>query len=66
MRVWLRIVFAIVAISPLILMQGRPDLAPAWLYADAANVPVVVWLAIFWFALFVVATWVPVGGGEKR
>lgn len=60
MRVILRLVFAVVALLPLILMQGRPDLAPQWLYDDAAGVPLVVWLAIFWFALFVVASWIPV------
>lgn len=66
MHIRRRILFAVVAICPLILMQGRPDLAPAWLYEDVAGLPTVVWLAIGWFALFVGATWLPVGAGGDR
>ncbi len=42
LHIGLRIAFAVLALSPLILMQGRPDLAPAWLDDEAAGVPVVV------------------------
>jgi len=61
-----RITFAVVAICPLILMQGRPDLVPAWLYEDAAGLPVVVWLSIGWFAMFVAANWAPLASGDER
>lgn len=66
MQIIRRIVFAIVAICPLILMQGRPDLAPAWLYDDTGGLPAVIWLAIGWFALFVGATWLPVDASVDR
>jgi|GEM_PF-2735348 hypothetical protein len=66
MRVGLRIAFAIIAVGPLIFLQGRPDLAPAWLSDDVANVPAVVWLAMLWFAMFIVAAWIPVQGADER
>jgi hypothetical protein len=66
MRIILRIIFAVVALSPLIILQGRPDLAPAWLEQDVAGVPAVILLAAAWFALFVMACWVPVRGSDGR
>lgn len=59
MRKGARIAFAVIAVLPLVLAQGRPDLVPAWIYEDCGGVPLVVWLAMGWFAMFVVATWVP-------
>jgi hypothetical protein len=66
MRIGLRLLFAVTAISPLILLQGRPDLAPGWLYENTAGVPTVIWLAILWFAMFVAAAWVPVVRSDER
>lgn len=54
-----RLLFALVALAPLVLLQGRPELAPDWLYADVAGIPAVVLLAILWFAMFVIAVWIP-------
>lgn len=56
-----RIAFAIAAIAPLVLLQGAPDLAPRWFGDELGGVPVVILLAILWFALLIVASWVPVG-----
>ena len=56
-----RIIFAVAAIAPLVLLQGVPDLAPLWFRSELAGVPVVIWLAILWFALLVAASWVPLG-----
>lgn len=56
-----RIAFAIAAIAPLVLLQGAPDLAPHWFGDELGGVPVVILLAILWFALLIVASWVPVG-----
>lgn len=72
MRKGARIAFAVIAVLPLILAQGRPDLVPDWIYEDHAGVPLVVWLAMAWFAMFVVATWIPLAddgaaaGGEAQ
>lgn len=61
MRIGRRIAFAVAAITPMVLLQGAPWIAPRWFGDDLAGVPVVVWLAICWFALMVVASWVPLG-----
>jgi hypothetical protein len=65
-QVMLRIVFALAAISPLALLQARPHLAPPWFDKNVAGVPAVVWLAAAWFALFVLACWIPVRGNSER
>jgi len=61
MRAGLRIAFAAAAIAPMVLLQGAPELTPRWFGDELAGVPVVVWLAIGWFALLVAASWVPLG-----
>ena len=66
MKSWARIAFVIVALAPLVLLQGMPSVAPAWFHDRLAGVPVVAWLAIAWFALMVVASWLPQNGGEPR
>jgi hypothetical protein len=66
MRIVLRLAFCLLALAPLILLQGRPDLTPGWLTRDAAGVPAVIWMAILWYAMFAVAIWIPVGAGEGQ
>ncbi|ALR19442.1 hypothetical protein ATN00_03080 [Sphingobium baderi] len=61
MRIGRRIAFAVAALAPMVLLQGAPQLTPQWFDHDLAGVPVVVWLAICWFALMVAASWVPLG-----
>lgn len=56
-----RIVFVVAMIAPLVLLQGAPDLAPRWFGDELAGVPVIIWLAILWFALLVFASWIPFG-----
>ena len=65
MRAGPRIAFAVAAISPLVLLQAAPEHAPGWLGNDLAGVPVVIWLAALWFALLVIASWVPLGEDDR-
>lgn len=60
-----RITFAVAAITPLVLLQGAPDIAPGWFGDELGGVPVVIWLAILWFALLIVASWIPLGEDDR-
>lgn len=47
----------IVLTLPLILLQGLPALAPAWLATRALGVPATVWATVGWFLLFILLSW---------
>lgn len=64
MRIGRRIAFAVAGLAPMILLQGRPDLAPRWMVQDFAGVPGVIWAAILWFGLFIGASLLPTGDGR--
>lgn len=54
-----RIAFILAALTPLVLLQGKPELTPTWFQDEVAGIPIVIWVAIGWFALMVVASWLP-------
>lgn len=66
MRVWARLLFAVLFAAPMILLQGLPELAPAWFDNDVAGLPAVVWLTMLWFAIPVAAIWMPIDDGALR
>jgi len=65
MRLVLKLAFVVLVVAPMIVLQGAPDLAPAWLWSEAGGVPVVIWAAMAWFALLIIATWLPEGDRER-